>query len=305
MQVSVILSTRNRAAQLSRCLDELDHKAFAALPGEIVLVDHASTDDTQAVMARFAARSMAPVRIVRATRPGLGAARNTGLAVARGDILVMLDDDCTLAPDYPGAVLRALEDQAVAVVGGRILLVDPEAAQVGVQMGETRERYSAARFATPGAFQAANLAFRRSVIARIGGFDERLGAGTQFRCEDIEFVARALEAGFVALHEPAAVVHHDHGRARGPEENALRRLNDRAAGTYFAIVLGRTGPRHLRAMLRYARRELDPARRRDVWAGMVAWWRRPRADARPRTAIHPLPSAGIAAGDAAPAVGGN
>ncbi|MGH6684274.1 MAG: glycosyltransferase family 2 protein, partial [Pseudolabrys sp.] len=94
MLMSLIICTKNRAAQLDVCLKEL----AAALPPpcemEVILVDNGSTDATAGVIAQFAAAS--PFKVSRAYvgKPGLGLARNAGLAAAHGEWLLFTDDDC-------------------------------------------------------------------------------------------------------------------------------------------------------------------------------------------------------------------
>lgn len=77
------------------------------------------------------------------------------------------------------------------------------------------------------------MAFRRNVIERVGAFDPSLGAGTPFRCEDIDYAARASLAGFFGAHVPELVVYHHHGRKEGTEIEELKRLNDIARGGYY------------------------------------------------------------------------
>jgi len=78
------------------------------------------------------------------------------------------------------------------------------------------------------------MAFRRSVLELIGGFDERLGAGTRFPCEDIDAVASALWAGIPGVYDPRPVVYHHHGRRAKFEIEKLMRSYDEGRGAYYA-----------------------------------------------------------------------
>jgi GT2 family glycosyltransferase len=89
----------------------------------------------------------------------------------------------------------------------------------------------------PGLIQGANLAARRAVFDGIGGFDPELGAGARYRCEDVDFVARALAGGWRAVYDPSLVVYHDHGRREGEGLDALRDENAFAAGAYLAKMI--------------------------------------------------------------------
>jgi hypothetical protein len=208
--------------------------------------------------------------VVSCRRPGLSAARNSGIAASTGALLICMDDDCRFAPDYFDVVARVFSTPDVAIMGGRLLLADPQAARIGIDEDATRWRLSRQFFLAPGTFQCANFAVRRSVIAHVGGFDERLGAGTPYRIEDAEFVARALAAGFVALHEPDAIVYHDHGRSATSDLAPLVRLNRFANGAYFALLLARHRHRVVKPIVWYLLHHGAPMA---TWHGAACWIR--------------------------------
>lgn len=87
---------------------------------------------------------------------------------------------------------------------------------------------------TSGKIQGANMVVQRKVFCQIGDFDPEFGAGTRFRCEDIDLVARASMAGFTGAHIPELVVYHHHGRKVGRETRRLERENDYSCGAYYA-----------------------------------------------------------------------
>jgi glycosyltransferase involved in cell wall biosynthesis len=82
--LSVLVATFNRAPMLGRCLDALEHQR----PDEIVVVDDGSTDSTPDLLA-----SRVGVRVIRQENAGRSAARNAGLEVVRGEVVLFLDDD--------------------------------------------------------------------------------------------------------------------------------------------------------------------------------------------------------------------
>ena len=96
MTISVVIATYNRAALLESTLDELGRQAFE--PGdEVIVVDNASTDRTPDVIARAIEKFPVRIRHLREATPGKTPAMNRGIAVARGDILALTDDDVFLA----------------------------------------------------------------------------------------------------------------------------------------------------------------------------------------------------------------
>jgi GT2 family glycosyltransferase len=125
------------------------------------------------------------------------------------------------------------------------------------------------------------MAFRRAVLERIGGFDERLGHGTRFSCEDIDAVASALWAGFSGVYDPRAVVYHHHGRRGESEVRELRRRYDEGRGAYYAkyISAKKSRSEYLKAWIRSAGTECTESlrtcrlptmerSRREFWSGL-------------------------------------
>jgi GT2 family glycosyltransferase len=233
-KISVIISSRNRAASLLRCLQYFDAVAMQQLKAELVLVDNGSSDGTFDVMRNFRDHVEFPVAVVREERRGLSNARNTGMALSRGELIVFTDDDCYIAPDFLQTVEKVFSTQAIDYCGGRILLFDESDSHYGCDLNATFHPIPPRTLLDPGDIQGANMIFRRTVINRVGGFDTRLGAGTPFRCEDIDYCTRASWAGFLGAHVPELVVYHHHGRKPGKDIRELERANQYADGAFYA-----------------------------------------------------------------------
>lgn len=218
--VSVVVCTRDRPEALARCLDSL--RRGRARPREIVVVDNASrTDATQRLVA-----AMPDVRYVRERRPGLAIARNTGVRATTGTIVAFTDDDVVVDPDWVPSLLPPFADARVMGVTGTVL--PGELATAAQRMAEERlwsfnrefraRTFDAQYFARMRARgvpvwhvgAGANMAFRRDAFARVGPFDERLGAGAAGCSEDSELWYRLLAEGWSCVYEPAAVVFHYH-----------------------------------------------------------------------------------------------
>ncbi len=125
MKVSVLICTRNRAQSIVHCLDSIDAAARAAslTDAEIIVIDNASEDNTSSIVQKWAARSSIPVRLDYEPRMGISIAKNRGLRSARGEILVLTDDDCRLQSDYFVELLRLhASDTIPALRGGRVEL---------------------------------------------------------------------------------------------------------------------------------------------------------------------------------------
>ncbi|HYN97260.1 MAG TPA: glycosyltransferase [Pilimelia sp.] len=198
--VSVIVPCHNSAKTIALCVESVlaqDHPHV-----ELVVVDDASTDDTAAIAAAYRCQVVSLPR-----NRGAGIARNRGIAASRGDILFFLDSDVALAPDAVANAVRLLAERpecgaAWGVYGDRPLVDDGLVERVQVLFGHYRQTRPSPVFT--GHFAVG--AVRRSVVDRIGGFDERLFG--QWTNEDHEFGLR-IAAHFPVTRALDVVGYHD------------------------------------------------------------------------------------------------
>ena len=198
-------------------------RAFAALaaldpaPDEIVFVDNGSTDDTAARLRAFAAAAAVKVILLHEPRRGASVARNTGARAATGDVVVFTDADCCPRADWLAALRMPLADATVGAVAGRMTSTPPRGVVETFGSLFTLQAPAApARHTrwTPwaGGFPTANLAVRRALLERVGGFDESVG----IYGEDYDLCARLYAAGAVIAYTPDAAVEHQHRVALRP-----------------------------------------------------------------------------------------
>ena len=250
--MSLIICTRDRAAQLKECLEEIAAAAPPPCAMEVIVVDNGSTDATPAVIGDFAATAAMKVTRVDCDRPGLGRARNAGVAVATGEWLLFTDDDCYVGHDFfrnffEFATAAAAADngaQDIRYGAGPVVLYDadhdPRIANIAI---EALKFIPMKTLLPAGAIQGANMFFHRSVFAQTGPFNDRMGSGTPFACEDIEMATRASVAGFTGALVPFSTVTHRHRRMRGSAEaNATVESYDYGRGAYYASLLERGIP---------------------------------------------------------------
>jgi hypothetical protein len=210
--VSVVAATHNRAERLAAMLEGLRRQTLPPDRFEVIVVDDASSDDTPAVLRREAACDALQMRFVRQSEGGGPArARNRGWRMAQGSFIAFTDDDCVPTPRWLESLLAAAREQDDAVVQGRTLPNPDERAALGPFARTMR-----ITDATPH-FETCNILYPRSLLEKIGGFDEEFPAPAG---EDSDLGCRAQAAGGVLHFEPEAVVHHA-VFARGPLE-ALR-----------------------------------------------------------------------------------
>lgn len=231
--VSLIVCTRNRAEKLEALFSALG-RVRARAAWELVIVDNGSSDETQSRLHTLARGLDVRTTIVREPRQGLGRARNAGVSAARAALLAFTDDDCYPAADYIDRVVEAFASSERAYMGGRILLYDTEDHPITIRADAAPIPIPAYSVVPTGLVQGANMAFRRAVLDRIGGFDNALGPGTPFCNDDVDAVARASAAGFAGSYVPEPVVHHHHGRQNPGEVAELWRSYDHGRGAYYA-----------------------------------------------------------------------
>ena len=119
--ISAIICTYNREKYITECLEHL-RIACQNKMLEVLVVDNNSTDSSASLIKGYLdSHPDFPGRYILETKQGLSHARNRGIKEAKGDILVFLDDDSMVAPDYLEQLLKAMDSHPDAgAFGGRI-----------------------------------------------------------------------------------------------------------------------------------------------------------------------------------------
>lgn len=170
-------------------------------------------------VVEFAAHGDPRVRYIHIARSGLSIARNHALREAGGDIIAFTDDDCEASPDWLDRVVSVFERHPqVGLVFGSLVPPQPKPSRFRVcpqfTAGEIWYDPIATERRAPEGWSAvgANFSVRRDQAARIGEFDEHLGAGARFpAAEDTDYMLRAELLGVPMFSSPTIVVHHTHG----------------------------------------------------------------------------------------------
>ena len=124
-KVSIIIPVYNVEKYLPKCIDSL----ICGDGGyEIILVNDGSTDGSPDILADYAARYPALIRIITTPNGGLGHARNTGIDAAMGDYLLFVDSDDYIDPDYTEHLVNAAESAHADLVIAPYKMVIPAGA---------------------------------------------------------------------------------------------------------------------------------------------------------------------------------
>jgi GT2 family glycosyltransferase len=222
---------------LRRCLESLELIRYQG-EWEVTVVDNGSTDETQSVISDFKNRVATKVNALSCAKPGLGMARNVGWKASQGEIIAFTDDDCYPEPDLLTSIIDIFEKEpSLGFLGGRVLLYDPTDYHCATNEKTERVDVKPKSLLLGGFISGANFSFRRSALEAVGGFDDDLGAGTNFYCEDLEILARLSAKGWPGAFDPAPVVYHHHERKTQAEADRLELEYVYARGAYYAKCL--------------------------------------------------------------------
>ena len=238
--VSVVIPARNAAGTLGRVLDAIHGQTYPADRREVLVIENGSSDATATIAAQHPAS-----QLIRAPEAHTSyAARNIGLAHAKGEIIAFLDADCRPEPEWLTRSLQPLIQRTAELVAGPIRIPPEDQHRLlGVfdqafyltQDAYTREAYAG----------AGNLLVRRSAVDAIGGFD-----GTLISSGDYHFCLKAHAAGLRLVYVPEAVVYHPALRSLSSACRRWYRIGRGRAQTYYRHQLGDL---HFRNPRRYRR----------------------------------------------------
>ncbi len=260
--ITVAICTRDRPAELSRCLDTLrglDYPSF-----EVLVIDNApSGPATHEIVGRVASHD-ARIRYVREDRPGLSNARNRALREAHFEIVAFTDDDVRIDPWWLRALARGFQrGPHVACVTGLVAVA---------RLRTSSERFFEARVSwsdrlvpaeydlshpaptvlfpfRPGLFgTGANFAVERQFMEELGGFDPVLGAGSPTNGgEDLDAFVRIILASRTIAYEPAAIIWHFH---RTSEAGLSTQMRDYGMGLSALVTKWLLAPGTRKQVLR-------------------------------------------------------
>jgi len=191
-------------------------------PFEVIVVDDGSDDDTPRRLPQVAGLRYHR----RATNGGFIAACNDGAALARGEFLVLLNNDTVPQPGWLDALLDTFAMQRdVGLAGAQLLYPDGRLQEAGGVVFRDGSAWNYGRFGDPRApeygylrdadyLSAAAVAMPRALFERLGGLDARY-APAYYEDTDLSFAVR--DAGLRTVYQPRARVLHDEGTSAGTD----------------------------------------------------------------------------------------
>lgn len=218
-EISVVICSYNRANYIREALQSLYNQTLPHTQFEVIVVDNASTDNTEAVCKEFIANHPdAAFYYMLEKRQGASFARNTGAEKVQAPLLCFMDDDAIAFPDFLFKICSFFSDVPEAGgLGGRIIPryipAEPPWMSHFVSSLVGHFHYSEAR--TPfknGKYPLeSNMIIKTADFHKIGGFNTRLpGVSGTLRIggEGKDFFFRLMELGKVIYYDPAVQVEH-------------------------------------------------------------------------------------------------
>ncbi len=215
--VSIIILAHNQLRDTQQCLASLEK--HTPLLHELILVDNGSTDGTGGYFRQYAAKHDHARVILNRSNLGFAAGNNQGLACARGDAVLLLNNDTVATPGWLERMLATLElypecglvGPVSNSVSGPQLVASPNYSSLD-QLPKFAAQWSAAHAGQ--STEAARLVgfcllLRRAVVEKIGGLDPQFGSGN---FEDDDLCLRAALAGFKLRIALDSYVHHTGGQ---------------------------------------------------------------------------------------------
>ena len=193
--LSVVVIGRNEGDRLSRCLASVAAMTHSDFELEMIYVDSGSADGSPARAAEAGAQCIS----LQPERPSAALGRNAGWRAAKGEVILFLDGDTVLDPNFVASSLPHFAEPRTAVIWGHRRELFP---QRSIYNRVLDLDWIYAPGWTP--FCGGDALFRRSVLVDTGGFDETLIAG-----EEPELCRRLIGLGFAILHVDQPMTGHD------------------------------------------------------------------------------------------------
>ncbi|HEX3671152.1 MAG TPA: glycosyltransferase [Candidatus Cybelea sp.] len=206
---TIQLCTYNRAELLARVLEACFDQTAGSDSYEVVLVDDGSTDATPSTIETARSRATCAFTVVAQPNGGLAQARNAGIARARGERIIFIDDDVLPLPNFVAEHLEAAARHPGTIVRGGAIQVE-NCDDLPPPIWSIKD-YSGNYFWTT------NVSVPLATIRGIGAFDESFA---EYGWEDIDVGLRLRAAGIRAIFHPNALVYHvkPHPRAAAIEK---------------------------------------------------------------------------------------
>ncbi|MGR6807378.1 glycosyltransferase family 2 protein [Sphaerotilus natans] len=207
VSISIVICTFNRCNLLFETLESIEKNGINKLC-QVIVINNNSKDSTKDVKINFPW-----VDYHEEYNQGLSYARNKGYCVARGDVILYIDDDVDVDKNILNYTLSGFSSEAVGAVGGKVLPFNHNSIpdwipvnrqylvsvfDIGDKIMETKK------------LMGANFAIRKKILHDIGGFDVGLGrsGGNLMGGEEIDVIEKIKNKKYKIIYNPKSIVYH-------------------------------------------------------------------------------------------------
>ena len=218
MILSVVICTYNRGKYIPMVLNSIQEQTLSPANFEVLLINNNSPDNTDEIIKNYQQNSQLPIHYIIEYNQGISYARNRGVNEAQGEIIVFLDDDETVEPDFLQNVKTFFESTPDAgITAGPVVPVfettKPEWLSKFIERAITGEYNKGNKIIKlppkdyPGTGHAC---FRKALFDKYGSFNTNLGrkGSSLMGAEDKDFFLRLMEGNEVCYYLPGAKIYH-------------------------------------------------------------------------------------------------
>lgn len=192
--ISIIIPSKNEEKRLPRCIKSIKNLIKDKNDLEIIVVDNGSEDNTVGVAKQL------DVNVFIKSSGTVGSLRNYGAKMSKGNILIFLDSDIEVMPDFLIKSIPLLNNKKVAVVTGKILIPKQSTWLEQTWFLNRKKKYQSGNIDWSSSM---NMIIKRDVFIFVGGFTDDL-----VTCEDIDISYKIKNAGYqINYDEKIKVIH--------------------------------------------------------------------------------------------------
>jgi GT2 family glycosyltransferase len=245
---SLVICSRNRPKLLFETVESVLRGNH--VPTEMIIVDQSTESHRE--LSILKTERPCEICYIHSKTVGVGAGRNVGITLSRNELLVFIDDDMFVEPDWFRNLVQAvIKAGPCSVISGQVLSGGSEVTG-GKAPSIMKDQQPAIYKGRIGkdVLYTGNMGAHRSVFDKVGLFDERLGPGTSFpAAEDNDLGYRLLEQGYCICYVPEAVVYHRAWRSER-ESLSLEWRYGVGRGAYYAKHMSWRDPYMFSRMIR-------------------------------------------------------
>lgn len=214
LAISVVIPTYNRRTLLERCLTSVLSQKLPREKFEVIVVNDGSTDDTKAFLDQMKRRYKTKLKVINLERNrGSAVAKNIGIKIAKGSIVVFTNDDCIVKKNWLKKLLNVYRKHPGIVGAGgyadppeeevkKNIIARYEKIHVRFVLGDITREYVGSYESPAGG--TANMSYKKRVLEEVGYFDEVFPRAAY---EDVDLKARICKLGYKIAFIPEPVTH--------------------------------------------------------------------------------------------------